>query len=531
MRVTLAAMFDYVIVGAGSSGGVLAARLSEDPRVRVALIEAGPAESTREVDIPAAFSKLFNTERDWSYHTQPQPELNDRRLFWPRGKMLGGSSSINAMMWVRGVPPDYDAWAKRGNTGWSYDEILPYFKRAEDVDPERSAPDSLGTGGPLTISNQRDPHPTTAMFIESCRRVGIPRNLNANVGFNDGVDYTLVNQKRGMRWSVASGYLKPAMKRPNLTVISGALASRIVIEDGTARAIVYSVGDRIETVSARREIVLCGGAINSPQLLMLSGVGPRDHLEALGIDVVQDLSGVGSDLSDHLAMGLTVRSQRTDTLAAAESRRQLVKFLMSRKGLLTSNVGEAHAFLRSSDALEGPDIELIFAPVPYVDHGQADVTDHGMTVAAVLLQPESRGTIRLASTDPTQAPFIDPRYLSVGADLETLTWGVEQARSVLATSPLASEVAGPILPDPIPEDRDSVAASIRMYAETLYHPIGTCRMGVDERAVVDAELRVRGVSGLRVVDASVMPSLNRGHTHAPAVMIGERAADLIRRQH
>lgn len=522
-------IYDYVIVGAGSAGCVLAARLSEDPATRVLLLEAGGPDSKQEIRIPAAFSKLFNTEVDWAYHTLPQPGLDGRRLFWPRGKMLGGSSSMNAMMWLRGVAADYDGWAAAGNDGWSWDDVAPYFRRAEDTEPapDTPAPALLGVGGPVPVSRQRDPNPSTELFVRACERLGIPRNPAVNTGSNDGVALTMVNQRRGARVSSASAYLKPAMKRPNLTVETGARVTRVVIDDATARGVEYRVDGTERTVEARREVILSGGAINTPQILMLSGIGPRGHLEDVGVEVVRDLPGVGSNLADHLAAGVIEHTDRPDTLVAAETPIQIVNYLVRRRGLLSSNVAEAHAFIRTEPALAGPDIELIFAPVPFHEHGQSDIGEPGLTIGVVLLQPESRGTVRLASRDALSDPLIDPAYLSADGDLDTLARGVERAIEVFETEPLRSIVTGPMIPDSIPRGREEVEAVIRRRAETLYHPAGTCRMGIDDQAVVGPDLRVRGIARLRVADVSVMPSLVRGHTHAPAVMIGEKAADLV----
>lgn len=522
-------MYDYVIVGAGSSGCVMAARLSEDPGTRVLLLEAGVPDTKREIHIPAAFSKLFGSDVDWAYHTVPQPELEGRSLYWPRGKVLGGSSSMNAMMWVRGVPPDFDSWAEAGNDGWAYGDVLGYFMRAEDTDPQRSDPGSLGTGGSITVTDQRDPNPATGMFVRACVNAGIPRNHLANSGFNDGVDFTMVTQRRGSRVSSAAAYLKPAMRRPNLTVETEAMVERVLVEAGAARGVIYSVEGGARTAIARREVILSGGSINTPQILMLSGIGPREHLESVGVDTRLDLPGVGANLSDHLAAGVIQRTDRTDTLVAAETPRQVMRYLLRRKGLLTSNIGEAHAFLRTRPEIAGPDIELIFAPVPFHEHGLNDLGIHGLTIGAILLQPRSRGSIRLASADPAAAPLIDPQYLSEPADLDVLVSGVGRALEVFEAEPLRSIVSGPLIPEETPRDRAQIEALIRQRAETLYHPVGTCRMGVDEGAVVDPELRVRGIDRLRVVDASVMPSIIRGHTHAAAVMIGEKAADLVRR--
>jgi choline dehydrogenase len=446
-------------------------------------------------------------------------------MFWPRGKGLGGSSSMSAMMWVRGVPADYDAWAQAGNVGWSYEDVLPLFKRAEDS--VRVDEIHVGVGGAFRIEEQRDPNPGTDLFVAACQRAGIPRNPNANAWTNEGVDYTQVLQRRGRRVSSADAYLRPAIKRPNLTVETGAHVTRLSVEDGRVTGVSYSTGGELRTVRVKREVVLCGGAVNSPQILMLSGIGPADHLRSVRIEPVLDLPGVGANLSDHLATGAIMGTSRSDTLVAAESIPQLLKYLVFRRGLLTSNVGEAHAFVKSDPHLVGPDIELIFAPVPFLDHGDTEPEGHGYTIGVILLQPESRGTIRLASNDPFEDPLIDPRYLESDRDTETLLWGFDKAMEIFRTEPLASYVTDPIRPTVIPTSREERLESLRRWSETLYHPVGTCAMGVGDEAVVDPELKVRGIAGLRVADASVMPSLNRGHTNAPTVMIGEKASDLI----
>ncbi len=519
-------MFDYVIVGAGSAGCVLAARLSEDPATRVLVLEAGPGDKKQEVAVPAAFSKLFKTERDWDFATVPQENLNGRSLYWPRGKMLGGSSSINAMMWVRGVPADYDAWAEAGCDGWSYEDVVPYFRRIEDV--ERDGGEHTGRGGPIPIRELRDPNPATFLFVTACANAGIPHNPNPNAGDNEGVSFTQVNQHRGARASTAWAYLRPAMKRPNLTVETGALATRVVVEGTRAVGVTYVREGEIRTVRAEREVVVAAGAVNSPHLLMLSGIGPADELRSVGVEPVVDLPGVGRNLSDHLAAGIVVTTPRTDTLVSAESVRHLLAYLLFRKGPLTSNIAEAHAFFKSDEALEACDLELIFAPVPFLDHGFTEPPGHGFTIGVILLQPKSRGRLTLASSDPTVPPRIDPNYLADPEDLRVLVTGLKKAWEVFRTDPLAVEVGTPIRPEEIPDDDAGWAQMVRRYAETLYHPVGTCSMGVGEEAVVDPELRVRGVDGLRVADASVMPIINRGHTNAPAIMIGERAAALIR---
>ncbi|MEX2424558.1 MAG: GMC family oxidoreductase N-terminal domain-containing protein [Acidimicrobiia bacterium] len=516
-------MYDYIIVGAGAAGSVLASRLSADPDRTVLLLEAGGSHRRKEIAIPAAFSKLFGTNFDWAYRTVPQRELHDRELYWPRGKGIGGSSSMNAMMWVRGVPADYDAWAAAGNDGWSYDDVRPYFRRAEDA--VRRDRVHTGVGGPIRVEEQRDTNPGTHLFVAACQRAGIPRNPNSNAGTNLGVDYTQVTQRRGRRASSASVYLDPVRSRPNLVVETGAHAVRVSIDAGKAGGVSYLQSGELRTARVRREVILAGGAVNTPQLLMLSGIGPAEHLADVGIEAVVDAPGVGSNLSDHLAAGFMMETTRTDTLVAAETPFQLADYLTRRRGLLTSNVGEAHAFVESRPGLG--DIELIFAPVPFLDHGLTKPDRYGYTIAAILLQPESRGTVRLASDNPLSPPLIDPGYLTADGDLQSLAWGLERVAEVFATEPLAGVVRDPIRPETLPSTEDERAEVIRSWSETLYHPVGTAAMGSTPDSVVDPQLRVRGVEGLRVADASVMPTLNRGHTFAPVVMIAEKASEMI----
>lgn len=518
-------MYDYIIVGAGAAGSVLASRLSADPDRTVLLLEAGGSHRRKEIAIPAAFSKLFQTDFDWAYRTVPQSELHDRELYWPRGKGIGGSSSINAMMWVRGVPADFDTWEAAGNTGWSYDDVLPYFRQAEDA--VRRDPVHTGVGGPIRVEDQRDPNAGTHLFVAACQRAGIPRNHNSNAGTNLGVDYAQVTQRRGRRESSATAYLDPVRSRPNLVVETGAHALRVVFDEGRASGVSYLQEGELRTARVRREVILAGGAVNTPQLLMLSGIGPGPHLVEFGIEVVVDSPGVGSNLSDHLAAGLIMETTRTDSLRAAETPAQLADYLTRRRGLLTSNVGEAHAFLESRPGLVGPDIELIFAPVPFIDHGLSGPDRHGYTIAAILLQPESRGTVRLASNDPLTPPRIDPGYLTATVDLERLDWGLRRVAEVIATEPFAGVIGDPIRPDRLPATESERIEAIRTWSETLYHPVGTAAMGSNSNAVVDPRLRVRGVDGLRVADASVMPTLTRGHTFAPVVMIAEKASEMI----
>ena len=520
-------MYDYVIVGAGSAGCVLAGRLSQDPACQVLLLEAGPPDKKLEIRIPAAFNKLFKSKFDWAYETEPQANLDGRAMFWPRGKTLGGSSSLNAQMYVRGNALDYDHWEELGNKGWSYGDVLPYFERSERS--ERGTAPRRGTSGPLNVADLRDPNPTTLAFLEAAEHTGIPRSKDINGPDQDGVDTTQVTQKRGHRWSAADAYLKPAKQRRNLTVVTGAHTRRIILDGPRATGVEYVVNGMTLRESAK-DVIVSGGAINSPQLLMLSGIGPADQLESFDIPVVQDLPGVGRNLQDHLAIMEVVHSKEPVTLAAAQSIRNLGRFLTLGRGMLTSNVAEACGFVRTRPDLDAPDLELIFAPVAFIDHGLNPLEDHGITIGAVALTPRSTGELTLRSADPFAAPRIAPNYLSDagGEDLRVLVEGSKLARRILDAPPLERYVGEPILPPSRPATDDEIVGHVRRDSQTLYHPVGTCKMGTDDLAVVDPELRVYGVDNLRVVDASVMPVIPRGHTHASTVMIAEKAVELVR---
>lgn len=519
-------MYDVVIVGAGSAGCVLANRLTEDPAVRVLLLEAGGPDRALALRIPAAFSKLFGTRFDWGYRTVAQTGLNDRELYWPRGKTLGGSSSINAQMWLRGHPADYDHWAMLGNAGWSYEELLGAFTRAEDA--ERSAPPHTGTGGPMVVSEQRDVNPATHRFVEACQQAGIRRNPNVNAGELDGVDYTQVTQRRGRKWSTADAYLRPVRNRSNLRIETGAHATRLLCDGTRATGVAYHRQGEDRVARAEREVILSAGTVSSPQLLMLSGIGPADELRAHEIGVVHDAPGVGDNLFDHLLAGVVMSTWRTDTLHSAGSPRHLARYLATRRGPLTSNFAEAIGFCHSSPSVALPDLEVIFAPGPYLDHGRGSSPGHGYSFGVVLLQPKSSGRITLRTADPFDTPRIDPNYLSEPDDLQALVAGVRTVLKIVRQPAFAGWLGPPIRPERLPESGEEIEMGIRRWATTLYHPVGTCRMGTDDRAVVDPQLRVRGVTGLRVVDASVMPSLVRGHTNAVTIMIAERAAELMR---
>jgi choline dehydrogenase-like flavoprotein len=519
-------MYDYVIVGAGSAGCVLANRLSADPAVKVALVEAGGSDRKQEIQIPAAFSKLFKTPYDWNFNTTPQKHLSDRELYWPRGKVLGGSSSINAMMWVRGHRADYDGWQV---PGWGWDEVLPYFHRIEHRVGTNYA-NTYGTDGPLWITELRDPNPLTAAFLSACDEAGLSRLHELNEADNTGFAPTPVTIHKGRRFSAANAYLHPARGRSNLTVITSGQVEKVLISDGRATGVAYrDKAGQTQQLTANREVVLCGGAIGSPHVLMLSGIGDPDQLTKAGVPVVVASPSVGRNLQDHLAAGLILNTPSAVTMVDAEKPRQIIRYLLTRRGMLSSNVAEAVAMIHTEPNLAGPDLEVIFAPVPFMDHGFTEPPGHGFTLGAILLQPASRGSLTLTSADPTVPVNIDPNYLDDPADMKLFIRANEISRKFLETPSLAPHVGEPMRPDHWPADDLELEQMVRKYAETLYHPVGTARMGTDAESVVDENLRVRGVAGLRVADASVMPRINRGHTNAPTLMIAERAADLIKR--
>lgn len=518
--------FDYIIVGAGSAGCVLARRLTEDPTVRVLLLEAGEPDRRREIHIPAAFSKLFRSECDWNYTTTPQPGLGGRELYWPRGKVLGGSSSINAMMYVRGHRSDYDRWRDAGNAGWGYDDVLPLFKRSEhqELGPSKFH----GKDGPLNVANVRTLNPLSKAFVESAVERGLARTDDFNGADQDGAGFYQVTQLKGRRHSAAAAFLTPILGRPNLTVETGALAHRVLIENGRAVGVDYARHGGVSVARADREVILAGGAVNSPQLLMLSGIGPADHLREHGIPVVVDAPEVGGNLQDHLLVVVAHQSRRPVGLANAESLPNIARYLMFRTGPLASNIGEAGAFIRTSDGLEAPDLQIIFAPAYYLNHGFTKVEGHGFSVGTVQLRPYSRGRIRLRSANPKTHPEIDPSYLTDERDLALLVEGVKRCRDMVQGRALDALRGDEYTPGADARDDSALSEFVRRSAETLYHPVGTCRMGADIRSVVDPELRVCGVERLRVVDASIMPDIVGGNTNAPTIMIGEKGAELIR---
>lgn len=531
----VAESWDYIIVGAGSAGCVLANRLSADPGSRVLLIEAGGKDNVLPIQMPAGLVQIIppetNSPYDWGFWTVPQTEMGNRAMYWPRGRALGGSSSINGMVYIRGHSSDYDRWAQLGLTGWGWADVLPYFRKAEDS--ERGADEFHGTGGPLHTSTKGAlPHVLNEVFIQACTEAGFPRTSDFNGPQFEGAGIYDATIKDGSRFSAAKAYLTPEVKaRPNLEIRTDIQVDRVTFENRRATGIAYRQRGR-ELVATGREVILAGGALGSPQLLMLSGIGPAEHLKAMGIAVVHDSPDVGENLQDHLDMivqydctqpiTLNGNSKLTTKLVA------LGKWVFGKTGNAAHMPTPAGAFLPSREGLVAPDLQIHFMPVKGNPHGRGEMSPtHGYQMHVCQLRPESRGTVRLATPDPLAPPAIDPRYLSAPEDVETLYRGVEIARRIGRQPAFAPYAKAEAWPGPGITTRDDTIAAMRQWGETIYHPVGTCRMGVDERAVVDGQCRVNGVEGLRVVDASVMPYLVSGNTNAPTIMIAEKVADMI----
>ena len=523
--------FDYIVVGAGSAGCVLANRLTASGRHRVLLLEAGGHDRHFWIHVPLGFGKLFNDAKvNWLYKSEPEPELNNRQIIQPRGKVLGGSSSINGLLYIRGQHEDYDHWRQLGNTGWAFTDVLPYFRRAEDQ--ERGADELHGTGGPLAVSNVCEPHPLCEAFLEAAEQTGIPRNDDFNGPTQEGAGYFQLTAKNGRRWSTAAGYLKQARKRSNLKVELNALATRVLFEGRRAVGIEYRQGAVTRTAYADGEVILAGGAFNSPQLLQLSGVGPADLLLRHGIAVLADMPGVGSDLQDHLQVRMQFRCTEPITANDVINNWRYrygagIRYMLSRKGLLSVGAGYAGAFFRTRPDLATPDVQIHFLIFSTETAGAAVHPFSGFMASICQLRPESRGTVRIKSNNPSDAPAIQPRYLSARADCDTVVAGLQVLRRVMSQPVMRKLIAEEHAPGPQCQSDADLLAYARNTGTTVYHPTSTCRMGPDAAAVVDERLRVRGFEHLRVVDASIMPTVVSGNTNAAAVMIGEKGSDMI----
>jgi choline dehydrogenase len=514
-------VYDYVIVGGGSAGCVLAARLSEDPDVRVLLIEAGPPDVNQNIHVPLGYLKLAATEVDWDYHSAPEHECAGRRIPLPRGRVLGGSSSINAMVYIRGNPRDYDDW---GVPGWSWADMLPYFIKSEDN--ERGASPLHGVGGPLPVGEQRSGNVITPAFVEAGVQAGLARNEDFNGERQDGVGMYQLTQRGGMRASAAVAYLQPAMERANLTVMPYMRVERVVIEAGRAVGVVASQLGSERELRAEREVILCGGAYNSPQLLMLSGIGPAEHLMMREIEPLLDRAGVGENLSDHPATQLVWSTEEEQSLLLALEPAALEQFEATQTGPFASNLAESGGFARVGADAPAPDVQFHVAPLQIVDEGMRDPEAHGVWVSPCLLTQASRGTVRLASNDPSAKPIIHNAFYTAGDDMERMLAGLRLAMEICSQPAMRPYCAEPFN-TPAGEGEEALRAHVQRTTFAIYHPVGTCRMGEDADAVVDPHLRVNGVEGLRVVDASVMPVVPRGNTNAPTIALAERAADLI----
>jgi choline dehydrogenase len=525
---------DFIVIGAGSAGCAVAARLTEDPATRVLLLEAGGEDKNRWIHIPLGFGKTFaDPSVNWCYETEPDPGAADRRVFWPRGKVLGGSSSINGMVYIRGQAEDFDHWRQLGNTGWSFDDVLPYFKRSEHQ--TRGADAWHGVGGPLCVSDVPDRHPICEAFIEAAMSLGFPRNDDFNGAGQDGVGYHQTTTRNGKRCSTAVGYLRPAMSRPNLRVVTNALTEKITFDGKRAIGVVFRLDGETRTARAARDVIVCGGAVNSPQLLMLSGIGPAAQLSALGIPVVQELAGVGHSLQDHYSAPLKFKCTLPITVndvmqSNLKKLKAGLQYYTLKKGPLAMGTSPAALFARTRPELASADIKCSVSPFS-ADRPQDGLHPwSGFTTIVYQLRPESRGRIELKSADPADPPAVHPNYLAAETDRRALVDGLKLLRRIMTTPQMRRLIASEFQPGPAVESDEQLLVYARQRGGTVYHPTSTCKMGVDPMAVVDPELRVRGIERLRVADASIMPTVVSGNTNAASIMIGERAADLVRQQ-
>ena len=523
--------FDYIVVGAGSAGCVLANRLTADGRYRVLLLEAGPEDRNLWIHVPIGYAKLFTDARqNWLYNSEPEPELGGRSIIQPRGKVMGGSSSINGLLYIRGQAEDFDHWRQLGNTGWSFDDVLPYFRRAEDQ--SRGEDELHGVGGPLSVSDVSETHPVCDAFIAACEQAGLPRTDDFNGKSQEGAGYFQLTTRNGRRWSTARGYLKPVRRRPNLRVVSSALTTRILFEGRRAVGVEYTQGGTTHRPRANAEVILASGAFNSPQLLQLSGVGPADLLREHGIAVIADMPGVGADLQDHYQARFNYRcSERVtmnDMMNSLTGRVTAgLRYALFRKGFLTVGAGYAGGFFKTDPALPTPDVQFHFILFSADAVGQKLHPWPGFLASICQLRPESRGFVRIKSADPAQAPAIQPRYMSAPHDRDVMTKGMQLLRRVMRQPALSRYIVEELVPGPKVASDAELLEFARQKGTTVFHPTSTCRMGSDVTAVVDERLRVHGFQGLRVADGSIMPTVVSGNTNAACIMIGEKASDMI----